>query len=824
MIANQVNPLEGFNIEFKKIDPSDFNNEYYSVEKENIESVDGFITDNLTQKLANDLFEQNTLVINAGTGQGKTKSILDLVKKYTETNNHIVIIAVPSKNLIEQYVKDCTDKLQIQDKRVFNLLEIEEYNFLGGTPKKMSKTDLNKIFLVNDTDVLGDPTIEDFKIHVLTTNALLGNSGEDSLFQNAFRRKYFEKLLKYCKTKNKKLVVVYDEIHDSISNFKEEYIFSLWKYQGIIFKNYIISATFNEASKEVIKYLSEFTDRKIKIIESERKVFANKQGRLHLIFNDYKKYHKLEHLTSLINNCITNDYSFDIISYSKLLIKELVKYTALNDISEKLNYCYSEDLDFDDIANKRFTNEKINLGTNFSTGANIEKNNHKYIIILPKRTTIEFFKNKGVFTSGYNALIQTIARQRIPGDIYIYMPTPYNLAKSSLPFDDKSNNKVSEYFNKFSKKEVKVSYSNINYEQNILSEVYFKLLQINLLADQNIRNTNREGMNSLSYFTKERFILLKGENYLSSQFFNGDISTFTFYYAITNQFLNCKLSTIYSNNTIELDEEDFISDISSIYNDYAEQLVIDEMPFIEEDIVFKEVRIKDYVSEFTILNDILEHNDFDNILIGDKKATYQQQIKIKRHLLIQIMTKGGEEVSLDSENINKLLAKSYFNSCVRYATENIYVDENGKYYKLISEKYRCYFDSFNERRIAIYYKWKRFIDLIDSEVNLTDGLLSIEPSDVFKELFQNEKMDEELNELINIDRVLKNEFFSFKDSYERTKDKTTYFFKLLIDSFFERNEKYKFSKKKRFHQDVKIKDLNSIQMNFLYEKLPEEIL
>lgn len=34
-----------------------------------------------------------------------------------------------------------------------------------------------------------------------------------------------------------------------------------------------------------------------------------------------------------------------------------------------------------------------------------------------------------------------------------------------------------------------------------------------------IENTNRFGMNSLDYPTKERFILEKGEKFLTSQFF-----------------------------------------------------------------------------------------------------------------------------------------------------------------------------------------------------------------------------------------------------------------------------------------------------------------
>ena len=77
-------------------------------------------------------------------------------------------------------------------------------------------------------------------------------------------------MISNCKAQNKKVVFIYDEIHDTIHNFRQELIFNLWKWKNVIHKNFVISATFNEASKIVIEYLAELTDRKIQIIESER--------------------------------------------------------------------------------------------------------------------------------------------------------------------------------------------------------------------------------------------------------------------------------------------------------------------------------------------------------------------------------------------------------------------------------------------------------------------------------------------------------------------------------------------------------------------------
>ena len=41
--------------------------------------------------------------------------------------------------------------------------------------------------------------------------------------------------------------------------------------ENVLHKNFIISATFSEASKVVIEYLAEPTDRKIQIIESKER-------------------------------------------------------------------------------------------------------------------------------------------------------------------------------------------------------------------------------------------------------------------------------------------------------------------------------------------------------------------------------------------------------------------------------------------------------------------------------------------------------------------------------------------------------------------------
>src|SRR5690606_28552752 len=103
------------------------------------------------------------------------------------------------------------------------------------------------------------------KVHVVTANTLLGNPGEDSYKNSNIKRIYLNDLIADCEKRGRKVVFIYDEVHDTIPNFKEEYIFNLWKWKNVIHKNFVISATFTEASFVVIEYLAELTDKQINI-------------------------------------------------------------------------------------------------------------------------------------------------------------------------------------------------------------------------------------------------------------------------------------------------------------------------------------------------------------------------------------------------------------------------------------------------------------------------------------------------------------------------------------------------------------------------------
>lgn len=805
-------------IEFKKIIPSDFESPFYESTITHISpNNEGFISDELLPILESEYNIGNTVVINAGVGQGKSRAIIDKVIDYSKSDEYIVVIAVPFNTLIKQYEDDCIER-GINQSEIFNIERIKKYNFLN-------TQDFNDSLLVND-----DSNISDFKIHIMTINSLLRNPGENNLKQSEIRTKYFDELKFFCTQNDKKIVVVFDEIHDGIQNFREEYIYSLWSFQELIFKIFIVSATFNEASKEVIKYLSEFTNRKISIIEAKRLKAKERQSKLNLIFNDYKAISNNSHLKKLIKELINEKKNFDLIIYSKKQIKLLLKPNGLlYPIKDELNLCYKDIFDFSKKSDKRYDKELVNVGTNFTTGVNITKENHTLIVVLPKRLPINENINRGIFSSGINALIQTLARQRNVGEIYIVMPTPYKIHNESLPYSQLINEKILNYFDEYSFGN-EVKYSNINNQRELLIKIYDKLVSLNNSATIKINKTDRPGMNTLQYPSLERFILEKGEKYLTNKFFDGDLATYTFFAAITNQFLNCTLNEILNDNKIFIEEGNLYGTAYEIYKDFAFFTIFGN-PDDELDEVFHS-----YYSEYEILKNILDFLENKEIYIEDEKANISVKKHLKRALMYLTVQHGTEEgfeglQNMGSIEMGKTLSKIYFQSCIKFSNIPLLKIGDDTFAKTTyNDNYKLSNDTV--LKILHYKKWNEYIDIMEKNIKLHKKhmILSKEPNTLFKSKFKKEKMISDLENMFSSDLILKEEIISFKDTFTTTDDnkKVDTFYTLLFNTFFTKaaiDIQITFSGTRiRFYKDVKRKNIESLKINLLYYRIPDAIL
>ncbi|MFD2434310.1 DEAD/DEAH box helicase [Mesonia maritima] len=569
-------PFEDYPIEFKEINPSDFHSEAenginsFNIENNGSKAIietnaEGYINDAFQEAI--NLDRKNTVVVNAAVGQGKSTAIINTLKKYYEKmrngeDKYLMIVASPFVSLVKQYVNEI-EKAGIPANEIYN------YNKLG-RDRENYRTRC---------------------VQVVTVNTLLGNPGEDGFKNSDVKRKYLNELVSDAKRYEKKVIFIYDEVHDSYHNFKSEFIYNLWKWREVIHKNFILSATYNEASKVVIKYLAELTENRLLLIESKRKR-REKQSELFLHFsNSYRFTSHMDELQDLIEDLLNRERNIDILSYSKSLAKDILNPKEklgklLIDRFGELNDCTSQlimnNRNENEEPKNQFDNNKCNVGTNFKTGVSIKKSNHSYIIILPPRFTRDFFRNKfGIFSGGINSVIQALARQRRPGEIHLILAKPDKFNFESLPFSNWTQDQMLFFariykYVQYSKEPPNglVKYFKINRQNELIKDFYQNELLENVKNEINfISEKNRSNLPKLQYPTYDEFLLEKGEDYLANnyQFFGEDISSYITYAALTNQFSNCKLSFIGNKITLYFRKETILEDLSKFYRDYVDE-------------------------------------------------------------------------------------------------------------------------------------------------------------------------------------------------------------------------------------------------------------
>lgn len=557
-------------IEFKEINPEDFpdydvkgNSKYIISSDEN-----GFISEKLIEVI--DINESNTVIINAGVGEGKSTACIDLAKAYYEkfnSNNereYVVIIIAPYYSIINQYHKKLIKK-GVNERDTFNFSEIDDIDL--------------------------DLTIKS-PIHILTIHSLIGYYGERGFMQKRQTRDYLTATIEYCTQKDKKIVFLLDEVHDYVGLIKQKFIFNLWKWQPVLHKTFIMTATYTEGTKVAIKYLAELTDDKIQIIESIRKRVIDRQCKLHLFIHDKSSYNADDDkIAELIKNEIQRGQKIHILSFSETLASNIAEGVTnskgetqyakigklLIDKFGEINLCVGGN-------RNPFKESMCNVGTTFKTGISIEEDNTSFFIIAPHKMaylTKGGNENFGIFYNGMVSVIQAIARVRgIPSsDIFVIMPRPQRLivnASNSIA----ARTYLDEIEKTASLKYLKPSGKYIDHislkEQGRLLESYYK--QSYDFAYEGIKNFNNKFRNpdersvakpTLKFPSKEEIILEDGDRFLASihESYGSDISAYIIWAAFNNQFQNCTLDKVYYEDTIVLEQGEITNGLFNIlYN------------------------------------------------------------------------------------------------------------------------------------------------------------------------------------------------------------------------------------------------------------------
>ena len=745
--------FQDYPIEFKEINPSDFPN-FDVEEKINIEpDSNGFINTALQANI--DLYNKNTFVINAAVGQGKTFSIIEIINKYYEAHDdYIIFVAVPFVSLVQQYFNKLVD-IGIPKAQIYS------YDYIG-------------------TEVHLDAWSS--KIQIVTVNCLLGNPGEDSFEKSEAKKAYINYLVDRCEVNNKKVVFIYDEIHDAIHNFKEEFVFNLWKWRQVIHKNILLSATYNEASKVVVEYLAELTENRIKILESTRKRFVEKQSDLYLHYDKSRSYRfNNDGLVNLTNVLISEGKQIDILTFSKTLADDICLNTEegvgklLFETFGELQNCTSELISNQrpnrDVPKNRYDPSKCNVGTNFKTGISIEKDNHAFIIIMPPVGRKGTFKRTyGIFTDGVNSIIQSLARQRTKGEIHIILPPPDKFDFETLPFQVEAlKDSFMEFYisvqNNHTPKKL-TEYIPLNRQGQLVKDFYYNSLKANIQSEiEFIQNADRLNRIRLEYPEYKLFLLNKGEKYLSSKFkfFGEDLSSYITYCAFTNQFINCKLAGVKSKPVLFFQaektqwklerffydnvDEDFHTSLYLNVNDTYKYFDFKKSIFNDYKILYKQSPEQDY-------NEIssLENKTFEKQLI----AFLQRKIYPKNHSFNSKFNDNGYFVDADYNR------GDYFLSCIAHS--------------IILESSIESLDSTTRELVVAYKSLNYFRSKLLSSIqtitvsNIELQYVSINVPDLFISTDEQDKFTQMIEILTAKDYFIVNNIFDFKLNFLRTEN------------------------------------------------------
>ncbi|MBF6654026.1 hypothetical protein C3B47_14300, partial [Flavobacterium columnare] len=218
------------------------------------------------------------------------------------------------------------------------------------------------------------------------------------------------------------------------------------------------------------------------------------------------------------------------------------------------------------------------------------------------------------------------------------------------------------------------------------------------------------------------------------------------------------------------------------------------------------------------------------IFIDEKPAIKKQLETIKLTILNIVLFNDREEITESNiRDLRQKIKKYYFQSCIHYANK-LEFDNQGK----MDLEYGIYQVDANIVKLATLYKeWGILIKIIQDEIkhipakgkSSERNILPIKIFDNFKQKYDELEIEEKLFEIINTDKFVFENVIPFNEAILKSSNKQNTIYNFLKELVFE-FELVKYGKeKKRFHNVIKITDVNSSEyINLLHDYLPIMIL
>lgn len=648
---------------YKKIsDDKGFDRGVYKVTYLRLTEPDenGYYTDGIVS-LVNSSNETSLNIINIGVGQGKTTAMYKLIRQYYD-HGYKVIVASPYHTLV--------------NKDYDSVVNGNPYVGIQPIPED-SVCKFTELPINSRKPYLKD--IAERDIHVMTINLLLGNSGTDNLRQVDFKREYLKTLQEVWKAQEKKVVIIFDEIHESIHNFRPDLIYNLLGWSDLVHQCFFVSATVTEPVKFVAYHVAILTELNIRVIEADRTKLPQSRTSsldLYVATSSYAKGN-LDEL-GFIFDYIDEFKStvIHVLCYGKRLARYLSKEFKNRELEHELIVSNNK-------ASISFDSRKSTIGTTLKTGIDINNPEQLYVVILPSDPWISDSVSdiSGIFSDGIPSIVQSLARMRNGGRILVVLPRPLKLLEDSIKnsaytkvvipnfleykdFVERPRNSELEILSgywmrewlrirKWRKDYMDLQESVLNkvnegwkrQENDQIQNLSHEFDGVDLKEEiselfQHVPLIDTKPIPDVHFPSFEDFVISNGQRFITnySEWYGKYIVPYFIWAALNDQFQNCKLEQVFIR---EIEYHSFIintSDVgASIYNFY---LGIGENPYPVNDERYIEKWKRLYMR---LRNErVDEVKQFTKVIVdGEKKNSYRNQAKFKQGFLSMYFENAG---------------------------------------------------------------------------------------------------------------------------------------------------------------------------------------
>ena len=318
-----------------------------------------------------------------------------------------------------------------------------------------------------------------------------------------------------------------------------------------------------------------------------------------------------------------------------------------------------------------------------------------------------------------------------------------------------------------------VKYIKLNRQDYYLKEFYKNKLKGNLISEITAVSASRRSstLPKLNFPTFQEFKLELGEDYLANKFpiFGEDISAYTTYAALANQFVNCRLKGISFKPILAFDEGSVQVMLDAVYKNFFGEDYLESLGQYSNFSLFYQDFRNSLYANYQLQFKKTGGTDYENIEKGSSLAK-------KFELQLLLYTYKLKHRGLQSTDDEDYTRSDYFLESISHSKDiDLSTLAEGEYKNRV--KLYQYINYFREKLINSLYEYDR-----------AGEHFFCTPTNVWSNFFETSDIAKvnELIALVESDSILKDNMFEFKRRFidnKTTLGKLKTFYSILLEDF-----------------------------------------